>query len=94
MNSRISHITFFLLLAVLLSLHITPSTANINLIIGEEEENPFQGGICAILNCNSDGELGMFDYFENMWSDLSDINLSFGGSVEGGLRQRKLRGTN
>ena len=81
----------FVLMTMLLSSQIMPSEANINLIIGEEEENPFQEGLCTILNCNDEGELGMFDYFENMWSDLTDVSVIFGGEDDS-TRQRRLRG--
>ena len=90
MKTILSSYVFFLM-ALLFSSRVVPSEANINLFIGEEEENPFEDPLCSILTCNEDGGLGVVDYFENMWNDLSDISVIFGDD-EGGTRRRKLRG--
>ena len=95
----------FLLATIVLSLLVAPSAANINLNVGEQEDgtNVVRDGICSILSCTSEGDLEMFNYFENLWGDLTDVSLNFGGSDEArtGLYDgtedgstRKLRGNN
>lgn len=91
------NLSIYALFLVTLLLSVEPSKANINLMLGDGENgesNPFEDVLCGILNCDSDGELGMFDTFENMWDDLSEssLNIFFGDDEDLGFRQRKLRG--
>lgn len=85
----------FFLFSLLLSLRIAPSEANISLNIGDDaSDNPFQDALCSVFTCTSDGELGMFDYFQDVLNDITDITMIFGGDEDGGNRNRQLRGNN